>query len=468
MSTFSGLNAAASGLAAARRGMDVIGQNIANQTTEGYTRQRVDTSAVAAIAQAGRFSTGPVPGQGVTVDGIARLGDALLDARVRDALGASGFWSTRAVAATAAESALAEPTSDGLAARLSAFWAGWQDVANTPDSAAAAAVVLDSAHELTERIAEGYRNVAAQWSQARGTVDRTVSQINAAADQIAHLNQQIRDALASGRTANELVDQRNLLAENVARLSGAGATVEADGTLTVRIGGNALVSGADARHLVADGPASLGDPGRVTVSWDDSSYPVTISAGELGGTLAVLAPVEDGGMLAQLADSFNAVAESLATRVNAQHRAGATSSGAAGGDFFSIDPGAPAALGLQVVPAAPADLALAAPGAGAFDASNADALSQLGVGADSPDAVWADRVLRFGVSTAADVQRSRLTDTAAATAASARQSVAGVDGDEETIALVTYQAAYQASARVLSAIDEALDVLINKTGIVGR
>ncbi|UUT36552.1 hypothetical protein L2X98_23415 [Microbacterium elymi] len=46
--------------------------------------------------------------------------------------------------------------------------------------------------------------------------------------------------------------------------------------------------------------------------------------------------------------------------------------------------------------------------------------------------------------------------------------MAAVDGDEETLSLVTYQAAYQASARVLSAIDEALDVLINKTGIVGR
>lgn len=134
MSTFSGLNTAASGLAAARRGMDVVGQNIANQKTEGYTRQRVTTSAVAAIAQTGRFSVGALPGHGVSIDGVARLGDALLDARVRDALGASGYWSTRAVAATTVEASLAEPTANGLAARLSKFWSGWQDLANTPDS----------------------------------------------------------------------------------------------------------------------------------------------------------------------------------------------------------------------------------------------------------------------------------------------------------------------------------------------
>src|SRR5690606_39575792 len=66
MSTFSGLGTAASALVAARRGMDVVGQNIANQTTEGYTRQRVSTSAIAAVAQVGGFSRGTLPGHGVT------------------------------------------------------------------------------------------------------------------------------------------------------------------------------------------------------------------------------------------------------------------------------------------------------------------------------------------------------------------------------------------------------------------
>ena len=103
MSSFSGLNTAASGLAAARRAMDVVGQNIANQTTAGYTRQRVSTEAVGAIPN--RFSTGVVAGQGVAVTGIERLGDAVLDARVRDTLAVSGFWSTRAVAVTTAEAA---------------------------------------------------------------------------------------------------------------------------------------------------------------------------------------------------------------------------------------------------------------------------------------------------------------------------------------------------------------------------
>jgi flagellar hook-associated protein 1 FlgK len=469
MSTFSGLTTAASALAAARRGMDVVGQNIANQGTEGYTRQRVETSAVAAVARSGRFSVGAQPGHGVQIDGIARLGDALLDARVRDAVGASGYWSARAVAATTAEAAMGEPTENGLAARLSQFWSGWQDLGNTPDSGAAAAVVIESAGDQASRIEDGYRAVASQWAGVRGSDDRTVAEVNEAAGQISDLNREIRDALATGRSANELIDRRDSLAQNISRLTGARGTLETDGTMTVRLDGNALVSGVESRRLVVDGPTSIDAGGRTVVSWAGASgFPVAVDSGELGAALGLLAPAEDGGMLASLASSYNAVATTLADTVNTQHRAGVTASGAPGGDFFTLAAGVPAALGLRVAVGSPADLALAVPGAGPLDAGNADAISQLGRAAGAPDAIWADLVSGFAVGTAGDVQRARLAETASVSAVSAQRSVSAVDGDEETVDLLTHQSAYQAAARVLTAVDEALDVLINRTGLVGR
>lgn len=469
MSTFSGLGTAASALAAARRGMDVVGQNIANQATEGYTRQRVTTSAIAAVAQAGRFSMGALPGHGVSVDGIARLGDALLDARVRDTSAAAGFWSVRALAATTAEKALAEPSEHGLAARLTQFWNSWQDLGNAPEKGAAAAVVLQSATELSTRIAGGYRAVAAQWADARSSAERTVTQINAAAEQIADLNVEIRNALAAGRSANELIDSRDTLVQTVSRLSGARGTLEADGTMTVRIDGNALVAGGDARSLALHGPASIDEGTALTVSWSGASgFPAAIGGGELGGLLSVLAPQSDGGTLAGLAESYNAVATALAADVNGQHSAGVTATGQAGGDFFALANSGPAALGLTVVVQTASDLAVGKPGGGPLDASNADAISQIGRLVGSPDATWADAVAGFAVTTAGDIQRAQLSDVASISAVGAQRSVAAVDGDEETISLLTYQTAYQAAARVLTAVDESLDVLINRTGIVGR
>lgn len=468
MSTFSGIRLAESGLAAARTGMNVTGQNIANQTTVGYTRQRVEQTPVPAPGLTGLWPSVLAVGGGVGVTAIARLGDEVLDARVRDALSASGFWRARATAASQVEAAMAEPTEDGLAATLDRFWAGWSDLANDPD-AAAAHVVITNARVLVGQIAAGYQSVANQWSGLRQQVDRQISDVNAAAEQVAVLNGQIRDAVQSGRNANELIDQRNLIVQQLSTTVGATATAETDGTLTVRVDGNALVSGDRARALVVAGPVDIADGGRITVAWADRpDIAVAVTGGTVGGTISALAPEYDGGSLAAVAAAYNRVAGELATAVNDIHRTGETSAGVPGGDFFALDPAGPAALGLSVVPDGIADLALGAPGAGPLDTTIADLISALSTSASGPSATWSTFVTGFGVSVAGDLHRADIADTGAVAAIAAQQSTASVDGDEETISLLTYQTAYQASARVLTAMDEALDILINRTGLVGR
>ncbi|MFF7292661.1 flagellar hook-associated protein FlgK [Microbacterium sp. NPDC008134] len=468
MSSFAGLRLAESALSAARAGMTVTGQNIANQTTTGYTRQRVDQAPLSGVGQTGLWKSGLGIGGGVSITGVARLGDAVLDARVRDALSTSGFWSARATAAAHAESAMAEPTADGLAANLDRFWAGWSDLANTPEPAAAQ-VVLTNAQVLVGQIAAGYQAVAGQWGDLRGQVDRDIADVNAVAGQVATLNGQIRDALHAGRNANELIDQRNVLAQQLSSAIGATGVVESDGTLTLRVDGNALVSGDSSRSLQVSGPREIADAGRIVVSWSDRpDVPVAVGGGVIGGTVSALAPATDGGTLASVAAAYNDTAAALAAAVNDLHRTGVTSTGVAGGDFFAVDATAPAALGLSVVPTGLDQLALAAPGAGAKDTTIADRISALGASATGPSKTWATFVTGFAVSVAGDLQRADIADMGAVAAVTAQQSNASVDGDEETINLLTYQTAYQAAARVLTAMDEALDLLINRTGLVGR
>jgi flagellar hook-associated protein 1 FlgK len=103
MSTFSGINLASRALTAANKGVTLTGQNIANVNTEGYTRQRVTQSSIEAAARVGLFSSGVQPGQGVSVDGIARIGDRFADAQVRGAAGAAGYQGVRASVTAALE-----------------------------------------------------------------------------------------------------------------------------------------------------------------------------------------------------------------------------------------------------------------------------------------------------------------------------------------------------------------------------
>ncbi|WP_157156832.1 flagellar hook-associated protein FlgK [Diaminobutyricimonas sp. LJ205] len=481
MSTFSGLNTAYTGLVAARKGLDVVGQNIANATTDGYTRQRVTTSSIGSPARVGMFTTPLTVGQGVTVDGIARLGDVFLDARVRSSAASSGYWAARANVMTSLESTLREPGENGLSNQLQEFWAGWQNVANKAGDPAPAGVLLEEAGVLVSQIAAGYREVEGLWTQVRSEVNGMVSELNDAGAQVADLNARIRSTLQAGGNINELLDKRSTLTTSIASLAGGTARELEDGTMEVLIGGNALVSGdifrpvqvAGANTMSELNPAPPAPPQPVLLEWAHRpGSAVAMDGGNIGGALSTLAPAGigpsagTGGVLAEAAVSYNKFATDLATKVNLAHSGGFTAGGAAGGPFFALDPNNPATT-LSVVPTDASEIA-ASDGTGALSGLNADKVAQLGTGPDSPNNTWSDFVTSLGVTTRSNLQQATLAGMATTSAVNMQLANASVDMDEENVNLLTFQVAYQGAARVLTAVDEMLDTLINRTGIVGR
>jgi flagellar hook-associated protein 1 FlgK len=475
VSTFGSLNTAYTGLVAARSGLDVVGQNIANANTDGYTRQRVTTSAITASPQTGLFSGGVRVGHGVSVDGIARLGNANLDAQVRFTSGTSGYTAVRGNALSALETSLHEPGANGLSAQLQGFWAAWQDLSNSVGETAQSGLLLGEANDLVTQIKQGYHSVDDQWTQVRDTLTGMVAELNGAASQVAELNGRIRSTLAAGGNANELLDQRNILTTTIASLTGASVRQQGDGTVDVLVGGNALVSGTTARELAVTGPNRMDGmqgtpPKAVRLTWTDRpDTPVAVDGGEIGGALSVLAPASggSGGTLAQAAESYNQFAKFLADAVNGVHSKGFTPGGTTNLNFFDIG-GTNAALTLSVTPKSAADIATGGENAGAKDGSVADAISQLGTAADSPDSRWASFVTGIGVATKSELQHASLANLAATSAVSMQLSNSAVSLDEENVNLLMFQHAYQGAARVMTAVDEMLDTLINRTGLVGR
>lgn len=471
VSTFGSLATAYSGLAAARAGIDVTGQNIANAGTAGYTRQRVTQNSVPATQTGFMRGTAALAGQGVSVDGIARLASLTLDVGVRVAAGSSAYADARATALSALETGLHEPGKDGLSAKLDAFWSSWSELASHPDDPGAASAVLGAAGTVAAALASGSKAVDAQWSSVRGTVAGQVTQLNDAAKQVADLNGRIRTALASGGTANELLDQRDQLTEQIATLAGGTTRTNTDGTVDVLLGGNPLVQGTDARAVALGGGGRLADGAAVTLTWTSGSAgAVSLSGGSIGGALAVLAPANGngtGGALARAAASYDAVATQLATTVNAVHATGTTPAGTTGTAFFALAAGVPAAQGLSVVPTDGSGLATRN-AAGQLDDSFADALSRLGTGPGAADTTWATFVAGVGTASRSAATESTLTGLALTNARTQQQSSAGVDLDEENVNLLSYQHAYQGAARVLTAVDEMLDTIINRVGLVGR
>lgn len=473
MSTFSGLNTALSGLNAARTGLNTTGQNLTNVNTPGYTRQRAEFSSIGVPPRGALNDLGGIkPGEGVRVTGISRLGDSFLDARVRTSFSAAGYSSARAGALSKVEETLNEPGANGIAAQLQGFWSAWQGVSIDAGETASTAVLLEKSATMLQGIAAGYSALDSQWSQTRTEADLTVKDINNLATQVAGLNKAIRTANASGMPSNELIDQRNTLTANLAQLAGGTVRDLPDGGNEILLGGNVLVSGTTSNALTLTGPTKMGQPGTVQVAWAHRpNSAIDLGGGKLAGLVSVLKPAElngSGGVIAQTAESYNALALKLAETVNKVHQTGVTPDGTAGLDFFKFKPGVPPALGLTVIPTNASGIATGAPGAGLKDGSIADAISQIGKAPGSPDALWSDTVVRLGVEIKSGLQQAVLADISLGNALANQQSNASVDLDEENVNLLSFQHAYQASARVMTAIDEALDVLINQTGRVGR
>ena len=475
MSTFSGLNAAFTGLTAARQGLDVVGQNIANSGTKGYTRQRVSTAAAGSLTQIGPLVLSRAQvGQGVTVDGIARLGDVILDGRVRSSSAASGNLAVRSNALSAVEASLNEPGATGISSQLNAFWSAWGDVSNRPGDEAPAGVLLQKANQLAGQIATGYSAVDSAWTDVHTKLEGMAAELNDAGTRVAALNGQIRETLTTGGSVNEMLDQRSALTSAIAALTGGTVRTLPDGTAEVLVGGNALVSGDVFRSVTVIGSTSLagasGSP--VTLEWTNRpGQSVAVESGEIAGSIAMLAAANGsrtGGAIAEAAAGYDRFATSLATSVNTAHQAGSTPSGTTGLDFFALSATGPAALGLRVVPTGAAQIASGAPGAGGNNGSNAAAIAQLGSGANSPDSAWTAFVTKIGTSSKTALQQATLADSVTAAAAAAQLANSSVDLDEENVNMLTFQKAYQGAARVMTAVDEMLDTLINRTGIVGR
>ncbi|MBO3084950.1 flagellar hook-associated protein FlgK [Cellulomonas fengjieae] len=480
MSTFSGLGTALSSLIAQRQALDVAGQNIANANTVGYTRQRATLAALPSATVPSMFSTYDGSGQGTRVSSIDRLADAFLDASVRTQTSGASYLAARAEAYTTLETNVGEPATTGLANQLSSFWGAWDDVAKTADKGAAKAVLLEGAAAVVDRIGTLYTAAQTQWTHARTTTVALVDQVNTAAASIADLNGRIQQITNSGGTAHELADQRDLLVTSMSGLVGASVSVRPDGQVDVLVGGNYLVSGNRPSALAVTGAASFaqatgdaGAPGQpVTVVWaDHPTRAAGLDGGRVAGLLSVLAPTDakgTGGILTEAAARYDALATTIAEKVNTLHSGAVTVSGAPGGDFFAFTAGRPAALGLTVAVTDPSGVAVGAPGRGALDGSIGDAISRLGTAADGPDAAWSTTVVELGVRTASAASRAKVAESARSTAVGQQLAQASVDTDEETVNMLASQRAYEGAARVLTAIDEMLDTLINRTGLVGR
>jgi flagellar hook-associated protein FlgK len=468
VSTFSGLNAATTALWAHRRALDVTGQNIANVNTEGYSRQRVDLHAIGGSVVPAFFSTSNGVGGGVSADEVIRIRDAFLEGRGHTEHANSARLAVENDAFELVEQAFREPGSTGIQSLLSDMWSGWEDVANQPQDEAARGQVLKRLETLVGGIHFSQASLGAQWTQSRESLDVLVADVNASASSIADLNKAIQRAKQSGLPANDLSDQRDVLVMKLADQVGATVRHGENGVVDVLVGGMTLVSGGTSASLATAGTLSVdgvtADPPRIVTG--AGGYTVR-AGGTAEGQLNSLNTIIPG-----YRQSLDDTAVSLAASLNAAHAAGFDLAGIAGTDLLGSSAGPITAASLKVMITDPKKVAASsvAPTAGvpALDHGNADAIAQLRQSTTGTDASYRRMIVELGVQAAVAGRNLDIQSVISTQVDAARESVAGVNIDEEMTNMLSFQHAYSAAGRLVTAIDETLDLLINRTGIVGR
>jgi flagellar hook-associated protein 1 FlgK len=446
--SFVSLHTALSGIRAGRAGLDTAAHNVANANTPGFTRQRVDL----ATSYPYNSPQGPM-GTGVTVTDISRVRDDFLDARLRGDEARSGELDVRAELLGRAEQVLGEPE-NGLTGELTELWAAFEELALRPDDRATRRQVLSTLESLTARVRSVAGGLETMEADTTTSLDQGLRQVNRLFDQVAELNGSIAAAMSGTGTPNDLLDERDRVIDQLSRQIGATVTVEGNGSVRVSVSGMAVVSGTDARHLSLDPDAF------------DISHPSGVAVrpgGELAGMHAFL--TDDLPTLGKRLDDFVA---DLTAGVNGQHEQGYTSQDppVRGGPLLGYFSGANAST-LEVQTSDPDDLAAASGAGGApHDGGNATKLAALRT--SGLDVALRSLVTEHAADVSAMERAAAGQRQLTAAAANAREGMHGVSLDEEMVSMLSYQRALEASSRVMSAVDQALDTIINRTGLVGR
>ncbi len=425
---FTGLQTALSGLQAAQAAIDTTSENISNANTAGYTRQRVNMveSGAITIPALTQQGGGTQLGTGVSIQDISRIRDQFLDVQYRAQNTATSNANSNASELAQVQTAINEPSSDGLQSVMSNFWSAWTALGTTQNASTLQGVVNagQTLASTFNAVAQQMQTVQSQASQQYATLTGANGQVQQDAQQIATLNAQITQATQAGQSPNALLDQRDNLIDNLSSLAQVSVSTGSNGAVTINFGdaSSPLVSGT-------------------TVTWPQTL--TSASGGQLGSLLNLSSST---GPIGSMLSSLDNVAGQVISSVNA------------------LQPSSPFFTGTSAstiaVSANPSTVQTSS-----SSTSGADLAQSIGnLAGGTADQSYAAFVAQVGNSVQS-ANSTQATQQAVLTAVSnQRQSVSGVSLDEEMTNLIQFQQAYQASARVMNAINSTLDTLINSVG----
>ena len=320
------LGISVTGLKVSQANLRTAGHNIANAGVEGYSRQRVDISTATPTLQGGNYV-----GNGANVESINRIVNQFITEQLRTDTSLFKGLEAQETNISFLDGLLAD-SATGLSSAMESFFSAMQNGADDPTSIPARELIISESENLAKRFNTLYSNFQTIENSVDDQLSAAVSQVNAISDSIAKINLKISEAMGSGGTPNDLLDQREEHLRNLSELVSLQTYDQGNGQINVVIGsGQNLVVGIESRELMLV-PDEQNPTNSAIVFKDTFGAQVVtdkINGGEIGGLLTFR-----DSTIAETYNQFGRIAVVMADTFNDMHEKGIDLNNEFGGLFF--------------------------------------------------------------------------------------------------------------------------------------
>ncbi len=509
--TFMGFEIAKRGITTSQKGLDITGQNMTNWESQGYTRQRIDQVAISPSAYSTRFATDRigVSGQGVDINGIAQIRDDFLDRRFREEYSDEGYFAQVTNILSDIESAIGEfnPLSEaGVRGSFETMFPALLEFADQPYSETHANIIKTEITNFTQTLQQLSSKLDSVEGQQKFNLQTMTADVNTKLQELANVNYAISQDL--GLTVdneyygpNELYDQQNLILDELSQLLDFSYERQSDGTVTLSVGDVVAVEGKN--YEVIEYNEHSNDT--VSLTWKSSGDNLSMHSGALKGAVDYIngrgpnvmtsgeTPVKG---IPYYRDRLNTLANTFASVVNSaipdtfDADGNPTSYKTLMGGISDIPDANGNYLVSSSIPVTAENISISNEWIadssyiiskednkdnnyiyGLYSALSLEDQTFTSPG-ESFTGTFYEYVDDYAATLAEEITYTSGRHTASLTIVSdlqdSRDSVSGVVMDEEVTNMMMYNKSFQAASRFMTTLDEALDVLINRTGLVGR
>lgn len=451
---FDALGVGVSGMFTSQLATQIVNHNIANANTPGFTRQAIRIgNAFPALTTLGTI------GRGSLVLGVTRSRDQFLARQLVEQQAQLSGYEVFDETLASVEQIMGSLDNDRIGNAMNEFFAAWSDLATPPVGDGKRQAVLSQGQRLALQMREVHTALAGLERDARAGIDDEVAEVNVLLRGVAQLNEMIVANKVGEQLPNDLLDQRDFLLENLSQLTRFTTNDRGDGSVDVVIEGRAVVTRGHVNELRVTLEEGLdGQVTKKAVFGGRDPVVVDFQTGRMVGNLKLA-----NETLPELRKQLDGLAVTLMQRVNELHMQGVTDRGS-GLAFFT----GTGASNIEVNEAFAGNARLVVSGRSGSDGDNSLALeiAALGTAAGEGDTSSLNELygtIVVGLSSQQGSYRA-LRESQDAITQSVRnrfESDRGVNLDEELSNLVMFQRSFEANARVIRAVDEMLDTLIN-------